>query len=163
MGLVLLALAGACGGSVTEGATSVAHVARVVDGDTIVLDDGRRARLVQIDAPEVGSECYANAATQDLGKLLPAGARVELEADPKLDRTDRFGRLLRYVLRDDVNVNVELVRRGAASVWFYDGDRGRYADRLLEAARDARTRGAGLWRACPGTLLNPLHGVETGG
>ena len=28
-------------------------VARVVDGDTLVLDTGRRVRLVQIDAPEL--------------------------------------------------------------------------------------------------------------
>ena len=29
-------------------------VERVVDGDTLVLDDGRKVRLLQIDAPERG-------------------------------------------------------------------------------------------------------------
>ena len=40
---------------------------------------------------------------------------VTLEADPALDRVDRYGRLLRYVLRAGRNVNLELVRLGAAA------------------------------------------------
>lgn len=50
---------------------------------------------------------------------------MTLEADARLDGKDRYGRLLRYVWRDGVNVNVELVRRGAAAPYFYRGDRGR--------------------------------------
>ena len=137
-------------------------VARVIDGDTIALADGRRVRLVQIDAPEVsGSECYAGEATNALADLLPRGSRVRLEVDPRLDREDRYGRLLRYVFSERTNVNVALVRRGAASVWFYGGDRGRYASTLLAAARSARSDRRGLWRACSGTLLDPYAAIET--
>ncbi len=93
--------------------------------------------------------------------MLPPGARISLEADPALDRVDRYGRLLRYVHRSGRNVNLELVRRGAASVWFFEGDRGRYADRLLAAARRAKAARRGLWGACPGTRLDPEAGVET--
>jgi endonuclease YncB( thermonuclease family) len=56
---------------------------------------------------------------------------------------------------------VDLVRRGAASVWFVDGKRGRHARRLLRAARRAKRSRFGLWRTCPGTALDPAHGVET--
>ena len=39
-------------------------VARVVDGDTLSLTNGARVRLVQIDAPEVGSrECWSLSST----------------------------------------------------------------------------------------------------
>jgi endonuclease YncB( thermonuclease family) len=38
--------------------------------------------------------------------------------------------------------------RGAATVWFYGGKRGRYASRLLNAARQARAAGRGMWGAC---------------
>jgi micrococcal nuclease len=137
-------------------------VADVFDGDTIALADGRRVRLVQIDAPEVaGGECFADEATGALASLLPRGIRVRLEADPRLDREDRYGRLLRYVFKRRTNVNVALVRQGAASVWFYQGDRGRYADTLLAAARRARAERRGLWHACPGTRLDPYAAVET--
>ena len=54
-----------------------------------------------------------------------------------------------------------LVRRGAASVWFVGRDRGRYADDLLDAARDARADARGLWAARPGTVLDPHRSVET--
>jgi endonuclease YncB( thermonuclease family) len=57
---------------------------------------------------------------------------------------------------------MELVRRGAASAWFVGRDHGRYADDLLDAARDARTEARGLWAACPGTVLDPHRSVETG-
>src|SRR2546430_8791987 len=88
-------------------------VLRVVDGDTVVVSGGARVRLVQIDSPEVGSgECYSRRAAKDLRRLLPAGAPVELRADPLLDRVDRYGRLLRYVFRGGLNVNLALVARG---------------------------------------------------
>jgi hypothetical protein len=61
--------------------------------------------------------------------LLRIGTAVRLEADPRLDRVDGYGRQLRYVWRGGMNVNVELVRRGAATVWFYDGERGKYASK----------------------------------
>src|SRR5262245_31200133 len=110
-------------------------VGRVIDGDTLELQDGRRVRLVQIDTPELGTgECYSRAAASTLRELVPDGSSIRLEADPALYRVDRYGRILRYVFRGSLNVNLELVRRGAASVWFYDGDRGRYADELLTAA-----------------------------
>ena len=141
----------------------VGVVASVIDGDTLSLRDGRRVRLVQIDTPELGSgECYSRAARTALLALAPVGKPVVLEADPALDRTDRYGRLLRYVSRNGVNVNLELVRRGAAAPYFYRGDRGRYATPLERAARQARAAKRGLWRACPATRLDPLHAIATG-
>lgn len=137
-------------------------VARVTDGDTIELEDGRRVRLVQIDAPEHADECYGQEATARLRELLPAGTRVTLERDRRLDNLDEHGRLLRYVHDGPRNLNVLLVRRGAAAPYFYRGVRGKYADRLLSAARLARAAKRGLWGACPRTPLDPLHAVDTG-
>ena len=144
-------------GSTRERAT----LASVVDGDTIALTTGTRVRLLQIDTPEVGSgECYSRAAARELRRLLPPGARVVLEADPELDAVDDHGRLLRYVVRNGQNVNVELVRRGAATVWFYGGERGRYATTLLAAAQQARRERRGLWGACR-AVWNPLGPAVT--
>jgi micrococcal nuclease len=157
--LVLLVLAlTACGGhNVSENA----KVDHVIDGDTIVLEDGRHVRLVQLDAPEVSDgECYGDDATGVLEGFLPPGTPVRIEQDPALDQQDRFGRTLAYVVKDSLNVNLELVRRGAAAPWFYEGDRGRYAAQLLDDAEQAKRSHRGLWGACPQTVLDPLHAVD---
>jgi endonuclease YncB( thermonuclease family) len=143
--------------------SEVGVVASVYDGDTLTLRDGRRVRLLQIDTPELGSgECYSRAARTALVALAPPGKKVVLEADRALDRVDRYGRLLRYVKRNGVNVNLELTRRGAAAPYFYRGDRGRYAGSLLLAAQSAKAAKRGLWRACPRTVLDPFRAVSTG-
>ncbi len=132
----------------------------MIDGDTLETVDGRRIRLVQIDASESSGECYGAQATAALEALLPAGSRIGLERDPELDDVDRYGRQLRYVFKGRRNLNVVLVRRGAASVWFFDGDRGRYADRLLATARTAKARKRGAWGACR-AQLDPTGSFET--
>jgi len=158
----LLALGAVAAGATSTHATtgSTATVERIVDGDTLVLRSGARVRLVQIDAPEAGGECYAAASTQELARLARPGASVVLEADPRLDRVDRYGRLLRYIHAGRVNVNVELVRRGAATPWFYGGERGRYAGALLGATSAARSARRGMWGACR-VSWNPYGPVET--
>jgi micrococcal nuclease len=155
--LFVVPLSGASPGS--TGAT----VAYVYDGDTLTLTSGYRVRLLQIDTPELGSgECYSRAAKKALVALVPSGARIELEADPRLDRVDQYGRLLRYIHRGPLNINVQLVKLGAAAPYFYDGDRGKYAGELLLDARRAKAAKRGLWGACPRTILDPYRAVDTG-
>ena len=142
---------------------AAARIGVVIDGDTVGLYGGDRVRLLQIDTPEVGTgECYSRAAQRALKALTPPGTLVRLDTDSRLDRVDRYGRLLRYIFRGSTNVNLELVRRGAAAPYFYDGDRGRYADALMTAAKAAKAARLGLWGACPRTVLDPYHQVETG-
>jgi endonuclease YncB( thermonuclease family) len=157
---VALALAGCAATAPQEDGTGT--VASVTDGDTLRLADGRRVRLVQVDAPEPRSECWGEQATEVLAELAPPGATVEVERDPALDDRDRFGRLLRYVLRDGRVLNVTLVEHGAAAPYFFRGERGRHADDLLEAARDARTGRRGLWGACATARLDPDRALSSG-
>jgi endonuclease YncB( thermonuclease family) len=95
--------------------------------------------------------------------LLPPGTRVRLLPEPVSDRIDRYGRLLRYVVRarDGVNVNVRLVAVGAAAPYFYQRERGRYARLLNSLALRAKARKLGLWRACPHTRYNPYRALAT--
>ena len=164
-GLALMLAATPAAAKLPSGGTS-ARIGHVVDGDTVELTNGRRVRLVQIDTPEVYNvpECYGAQASKITKRLLPPGTAVRLYREPKTDAVDRYGRLLRYVFRanDRVNINVDLVRVGAAAPYFYDYRRGRYASRLLRLARRARARHLGLWGRCPGTPWDPNHGVATG-
>lgn len=137
-------------------------VAWVNDGDTLTLVGGDKVRLLQIDAPELGTDCYGRAALRALVELAPKGTRVALVSDPALDARDGYGRLLRYVVVDGRTVNVELVRRGAASPYFYRGERGAHAEELLDAVAEAREEGAGYWGACPNAELNTEVGSITG-
>jgi micrococcal nuclease len=159
--LLLLVLTAASAVSVSA-AVSPAVVTSVTDGDTVRLTDGRRVRLLQIDTPELNTgECYSRASKKALLRLVPERSAVGLESDPSLDQVDRYGRLLRYLRRGSTNVNLALVREGAAAPYFYGGDKGRYADRLLSAAKAAKAARRGLWGACPGTALDPFRQVET--
>jgi endonuclease YncB( thermonuclease family) len=137
-----------------------AVVARVVDGDTIVVRLGagqERLRYIGIDAPEIGDllpEPWAVEATE-VNHRLVAGQRVFLERD--VSNTDRFARLLRYVwLRAETAdggeswtmVNLELVRLGYARAVSYPPDV-RHQAELRAAEREARESGAGLWSSEP--------------
>jgi micrococcal nuclease len=162
LALALVALAVAAASSGQAGSAPALTVASITDGDTLRLTNGARVRLLQIDTPELGSECYSRAARTALLRRVPVGSRVTLEADPALDRVDRYGRLLRYVRAGSVNVNVALVRAGAAAPYFYDGDRGRYAALLLSEAVRAKAEKRGLWGACRRALLDPYGALDTG-
>ena len=143
------ALLTACADAETVGSEDAAIVQRIADGDSIVLEGRARVRLLQIDAPELGAgECYGRQALEELERMLERGDAIVLEADPRLDRVDRYRRLLRYAHMGDTNVNVELVRRGAATPYFRRGVRGRHANALLEAVAGARDDRRGMWGTC---------------
>lgn len=102
-----------------------AHVDRVIDGDTIVLGDGSKVRLLQINAPEKG-ECGYEEATKRL-RALVMDRSVSLERDDRFGNADQYHRLLRYVFVDGKNVNVMLQREGLVDRMFYQGMQGKYA------------------------------------
>jgi endonuclease YncB( thermonuclease family) len=164
----VLVVAG-CGGSTSTptprrvaSGRETATVAYVNDGDTLRTTSGDRVRLVQIDAPELHDDCYGKTALAVLRRLAPEGARIGLARDPALDATDAYGRELRYVFVGGTNVNVELVREGAASPYFFRNARGRYARALLDAVDAARAAHRGYWGACSRAELNPALGSLTG-
>jgi endonuclease YncB( thermonuclease family) len=164
--VALLVSGSMAGAAAPQPGRQISRIARVVDGDTVNLTNGARVRLVQIDTPEVyySPECYGEQASAVTKRLLPRGTLVRLYREPKTDSVDQYGRLLRYVfrLRDGLNVNVQLVRAGAAAPYFYDYRRGRYAGLLERLALRARARHLGLWGDCLRTPYDPNHGVSTG-
>lgn len=122
-----------------------ATVVEVVDGDTVDVElDGEpeTVRLIGINTPERG-ECLAEEASQRLQELV-ARAEVELVADES-DR-DQYGRLLRYVEVDGLDVGAELVRSGLALARRYPPDTAR-ADEYDDLQQDAADAGAGMWAA----------------
>jgi endonuclease YncB( thermonuclease family) len=148
--------------AVASPASESATVAYVNDGDTLRTTSGHRVRLLQIDAPELHGDCFGKAALVALRQLAPKGSHITLVRDPALDATDRYGRQLRYVFVPGTNVNIALVRGGAAAPYFFGKGRGRYARDLIDAVEEARAAHRGYWGACPGAKLNTALGSITG-
>ena len=127
-------------------------VVRVIDGDTIELENGEIVRYLLIDTPETmhpekSVECYGPEASE-ANRRLTEGQKVRLERDVT-DR-DTYGRLLRYVYVDGVLVQAELVREGYGYVYSRKPDVRHLRD-MAALEREARERGAGLWAACNGS------------
>lgn len=141
MGLVLLFLAtgAACAGAQVRDDRCI--VAALADGDSFRCRDGRRVRLLGVDAPENDQPAGA-AARASLGRLMPPGTSVRLETD--VQPRDRFGRVLAYAWRGDRMVNEQQLRAGMAMLLTY-APNVRHVARLRAAQQAAREAKAGLW------------------
>jgi micrococcal nuclease len=124
-----------------------ARIRSVIDGDTVVLEDGRRIRYLGINAPERGQPASAEATA--FNRRMTEGRRVRLEQDEVLE--DRYGRLLCYVYVDGEMVNAGLIEAGLAHVLVIPPNLKHY-DRFLELQRRARSAGRGIWRQWKGPL-----------
>ena len=143
-------------------AEAALKVVKIYDGDTITMADGLKVRLLQIDAPELAEgECYADKAKATLVSLLSKKGAITLKADPVSASFDRYGRALRYIFVGKVNVNLEMVKQGAAAPYFYQGEKGKYSAAMLKAAEAAKYYKVGLWKDCPGTQLLPTKAITT--
>ncbi len=133
-------------------------MARVVDGDTIVLSGidageidrrtgGRKARLIGIDTPEVygGVECHGREASAFTRRALD-GRDVLVDFDVGI--TDRYRRALVYVWEEDGSFfNARIVTEGFALPMTVPPNV-RYADLFTKLAREAREHDRGLWSGC---------------
>src|SRR3989344_3116533 len=89
-----------------------AKVKRVVDGDTVVLENGSIVRYVGITAPE-NNEPFEKQSSEENKKLVE-GKTVTLEYDQY--KADKFGRILAYLIVGGRNISVEIARLGMAQV-----------------------------------------------
>ena len=138
------------------------QVIRIHDGDTLTISTGEKVRFLQIDTPEISpAECYGAEAHKALVGII-GKSPITLESDSVSDDKDQFGRILRYVKVGKVNVNLKLVEMGAATPYFYKGEKGKYSAQLLKAAQNAKAKKIGLWKMCPNTKLEPLKPATTG-
>lgn len=137
--LFVLALLTACMAGCRAPAAPIWQVARVDDGDTVVLRKGgevTRIRLAEIDAPE-RDQPFGRESRRMLTELLATGP---IAVDPR--GGDQFGRTLAVLYVGYTNVNEAMVARGGA--WWFE----RYAPRnvtLAELQAGARSRRLGLW------------------
>lgn len=128
-------------GLVQESVTVISGtVTKIVDGDTIdvQLSSGPiRVRLHGVDTPERGQP-WGKESTAALTALV-MGKEVDIEPFSQ----DRYERMIGIVYRGDLNVNLELVKRGHA--WAYRRYMRKEDSQLCIAEAAARTAKKGLW------------------
>lgn len=122
------------------------RVSRVIDGDTIVLEDGRHVRYVGIDAPEMSrdgdpADCWAEESRQKNAQLVE-GMYVTMEKASQ--DLDEYGRLVRYVYVEGALVNEILVAEGFARAYDFGFDHP-LETRFKEAQTRAKELGLGMW------------------
>lgn len=132
-------------------------VSKVIDGDTIELENGQKLRYIGIDTPETVDPrrpvgCFGLEASAK-NKELVEGKKVRLEKD--VSETDKYGRLLRYVYLGDTFINEYLVKEGFAKTSSYPPDV-KYQDKFRQAENYARENNKGLWLSC-----NSVQGTQT--
>jgi len=123
-------------------ADEIVRVKQVSDGDSIILEDGRRVRYLGINAPEFQEPFYLKA--KRFNESLVLGQELRLEFGQ--ERADTYGRVLAYVYVGDVMVNARLVQEGLAHAFFIGPDR-RYNAMLLRLQAEAKQRKVGIWSA----------------
>lgn len=134
-------------------AEGVYAVEKVVDGDTLLLANGARIRLIGADTPETVKpdhpvEPFGPEASEFTRRFVARGGwAVRLQFDR--ERIDKYGRFLAYVFVDDVMLNEELIRAGLARA-----ETGfRYAaamkTRFRRAEDEAKAKRRGIWSQQP--------------
>ena len=115
------------------------RVQQVVDGDTVVLHDGRYLRYLGINAPERGEPFC------DEAKSLNARFVHEREVALEFEEVthDGYGRLLAYVQVDGTMVNAELLAAGFVHIFLLEPIR--YYEQFRSIQEQARAKRRGVW------------------
>lgn len=124
-----------------------AFVKRAVDGDTLLLDDGRRVRLLGVDTPETkregtpiqpwGPEAHA------FTERFAEGKSIRLQFDK--ERHDKYGRILAYVYAEEKLLNEELLRAGLGRAILNHPYSDAMKRRFRKAEQEARQAHRGIW------------------
>jgi len=126
--------------SLADALVIVSRVQRVIDGDTVVLEDGKVVRYLGINAPERTEPLYEEA--KKANSALLSGKEVRVVFDPR-HPYDGGGRLLGYVFVDSLMINAELLRRGYAHLFCLEPLE--YYEFLFHCQEEARRSKLGLW------------------
>jgi len=112
----------------------------VIDGDTFILTNGRKVRLIGVYTPERFQEYYGEAKNRMMELVL--NKEVTLVKD--ISEVDKYDRLLRYVYINDEFVNLKMVEEGYARVLTVSPDI-KYKELFNEAERIAKKDNIGIW------------------
>ncbi|MCW5618384.1 MAG: thermonuclease family protein [Nitrosomonas sp.] len=138
-------------------------VKSVYDGDTLILGNRQRVRLLGVNTPEIESrhrpgEPGGVAAKEWLQRRIK-NQQVYLEYDQ--EKKDKYDRELAHVfLPDGTHLNLELLKQGLAFMSIVPPNL-RYADVFSRAQQQAEKQGLGIWREA-GYQVRSLDQIASG-
>ena len=121
----------------------LAGLAKVVDGDTLVIN-GTRVRLEGIDAPEAGQTCKRRllgswaCGTEATGALARVVQDKQVRCEPR--GLDKYGRTLGVCFLGQQDVNAWMVRQGYA--WAFI----KYSTSYVKEETEAKALRIGVWQ-----------------
>ncbi|MGB9608934.1 MAG: thermonuclease family protein [Minisyncoccia bacterium] len=119
-----------------------ASVRRVIDGDTIELQDGSRVRYIGINSPESGEPFFSEAKKENENLVLNKEVKLQFDVQTK----DKYGRFLAYVWVDNILVNKKLVLEGLAISETIQPNV-LYQDEILASQKEAQANCKGIWQS----------------
>jgi endonuclease YncB( thermonuclease family) len=139
-------------------------VKTVYDGDTVVLEDGRKIRFLGINTPEVQHrDKQADAGGDEAKRWLVdklKNTKVRLEAGT--EKTDKYGRTLAHLFTENKqHINLQLVELGLAAVSIYPPNF-HYVNELVNAQDQAELAKLGIWGR-PEYAAIPVGNLSEGG
>jgi len=123
-------------------AATVSGVPRVVDGDTLVVEN-TRVRLFGIDAPESKQTCQrASGGAWSCGAAATAALRALAAQEVRCsgDEEDRYGRLIAVCRAGGRDLNAAMVARGAAFAYR------KYSMAYVRQEVEAKSARRGVWQ-----------------
>lgn len=116
-------------------------VTKIIDGDTIEVNNGTKIRLICIDTPEMGEEYYYESKNYLTNLIL--NKEIQLEKD--ISDVDKYGRLLRYVYLENDFINELIVLGGYGKYYPYNPDIA-LCSKIENAEQIARNKNLGIWK-----------------
>lgn len=114
-------------------------VREVIDGDTVVIANGQKVRLLGIDAPDM-EYCGGEEAKKELEELA-LGRRIKLTET----RVDQFKRILALVYIKNTLINEKMIDSG----WVHwDGTENNLGSKFSRAAKMAAEEKRGVFGKC---------------
>jgi len=131
----------------TANAAQLQRVSKVIDGDTVILENGDHIRFIGVNTPELGhgkfkDEPLANQARLYVKRKIE-GRNIELRGEPP--RRDKYGRRLAHIYsQQGESIQIGLLKQGLAFVVAVSEDLSYLTD-YLAAEQQAKDANKGIW------------------
>ena len=123
-------------------------IKKIYDGDTLLLSNGKKIRLLGINTPETEGRYKSAQAGGEEAKvwLKKRLADHKIRLDYDVEKKDKYSRLLAHIFtEEDQHINLELVKLGLATVSIFPPNT-KYTKVLLEAEQHAEDTQVGVWQ-----------------
>lgn len=135
----------------------------VYDGDTLVLENGERVRLLNINAPEISSRHRDG---EQGGKAAKIWLKQQIGKQPiylrfDKEKRDKYDRLLAHIFLDNErHLNAEILEQGLAALTVHPPNL-LYVDEMQAAQQQAIDNKYGIWDGTAYPLKTAHAGLNT--